>query len=831
MTTNQPLSLFISSKMGELAEERRAVQTALKAYQMSGWLWEDDAGARPETIRSTYLKEVEACDLYLGLFWLEYSPYTIEEYQHARKHQKPCLVYEKRVKLEQRNPELAAFLQEIGRVENLVGLTIRRFQTAEELAKYVQEDVLRLLTTDFRKSRQQPPAQQVWNVPDLRNPFFTGRETLLTDLHTRLSTSKAAVLTQAQAISGLGGIGKTQTAVEYAYRYRDEYHVVHWIVAATRDTLITSFLDLARLLNLPEKDVPDQKITMQAVKRWLEQHDQWLLIFDNADDLALTEDFLPKGGKGHILLTTRAQALGTLADGIDIEKMDTEEGMLLLLHRAKVLARDAPLALAPAADRAAAESIVKEMDGLPLALDQAGAYIEETRCSVSDYLNFYRQHQGELLERRGGTGKEYPETVATTWSLSFKNVERANEAAAELLRFLAFLAPDAIPGELLTKSAAELGSKLELVVGDQYRLDITISALLKYSLVHRDSETNTLSIHRLVQEVLKDQMNMKTQRLWAERTVRAVNGIFPEVDVIKVDVNTLLCCERYLPHAQNCEKLIDHHKLVFLEAGRLLYETGHYLRARAQNAQAEPLFQKALKIREQVPGARGADTASTLNDLAWLYLDQGRYKEAEPLYQRAFNIRKRVLGTKNPDTAYSLQCLARLYSNQGQYEQAEPLLKDALEIRDQVSGAEDANAASILHYLAWFYRDIRQDAQAEPLFRRALAIRERELGVNDRNTASTLHDLAWLSQDQGKYNKDQHKYQEAELLYQRALAIRERVLGAEHPDTASTLHDLALLYQDQGKYEQAEPLYQRAQAIREQQLGPEHPNTTTVREN
>src|SRR5207245_11369421 len=107
------------------------------------------------------------------------------------------------------------------------------------------------------------------------------------------------------------------------------------------------------------------------------------------------------------------------------------------------------------------------------------------------------------------------------------------------------------------------------------------------------------------------------------------------------------------------------HELVFLQAGRVLYEAGHYLRARAQNAQAEPLFKKALEIREQVLGAKDADTASTLHDLAWLYLDQGRYKEAEPLYQRAFNIRKQVLGTKDPDTAYSLQCLTRLYSSHG----------------------------------------------------------------------------------------------------------------------------------------------------------------------
>src|SRR5215467_14996330 len=230
-------------------------------------------------------------------------------------------------------------------------------------------------------------------VPYRQNPFFTGRDELLKQLHTNLTTTKAAALTQAQAISGLGGIGKTQTAVEYAYRYRDEYHCVLWVNAATRDTIITSFTDLAALLTLPEQQEQDQQKIVAAVLRWFASHDHWLAIFDNADDLALVEAFLPPGGKGHLLLTTRAQAPGTLANGIPVKEMDLQEGMLLLLRRAKVLALDASLDQASATDRVVAETITRAMDGLPLALDQAGAYIEETHCSLSSYQKQYRQQQ------------------------------------------------------------------------------------------------------------------------------------------------------------------------------------------------------------------------------------------------------------------------------------------------------------------------------------------------------------------------------------------------------------------------------------------------------
>ena len=146
-----------------------------------------------------------------------------------------------------------------------------------------------------------------WNVPYRRNPYFTGREDILKRLAAALRTGNTAALTQPQAISGLGGIGKTQTAVEYAYRYATDYQAVLWVNAATRDTLIASYLDLARMLTLPEKDEQDQTITVQAVKQWLEHHDGWLLLVDNADDLALTEEFFPTGGTGHILLTTRAE--------------------------------------------------------------------------------------------------------------------------------------------------------------------------------------------------------------------------------------------------------------------------------------------------------------------------------------------------------------------------------------------------------------------------------------------------------------------------------------------------------------------------------------------
>src|SRR5260221_294127 len=234
------------------------------------------------------------------------------------------------------------------------------------------------------------PPSRVWSVPYRRNPFFTGRETLLTLLHNHLTDTKTATLTQTHAISGLGGIGKTETALEYAYRYRDDYQTVLWVKAATRETLLTDFLTIATLLRLPEHKEQDQAIVVTAVKDWFARHAGWLLILDNADNLEMAYHFLPIGERGHIILTTRAQAAGAIAHPLDVEKMDIHEGTLLLLRRARVLAIDGLLAQVSPTDFTTAQAIVNEVDGLPLALNKSVAYIEEIGICIPQDLSLYR---------------------------------------------------------------------------------------------------------------------------------------------------------------------------------------------------------------------------------------------------------------------------------------------------------------------------------------------------------------------------------------------------------------------------------------------------------
>src|SRR5579884_4138419 len=272
----------------------------------------------------------------------------------------------------------------------------------------------------------------LWNVPFRRNPFFTGREDVLNHLHNVLKKGEVAAVVQTHAISGLGGIGKTQMVVEYAYRYNSNYQAILWVKADSPELLIADFVELANLLNLPEKDVQDQSRTISAVKRWLKDYADWLLILDNVEDLNIMTDFLPSTSNGHVLLTTRAQTIGTMAQRIEIEKMGPREGALFLLRRAKLIAPDASLEQASPSDRTKAQELSQIMDGLPLALDQAAAYIEETECGLSGYLSRYQTRRSKLLKLRGGSAADHPEPVATTWSLSFEKVQQINPTAADL---------------------------------------------------------------------------------------------------------------------------------------------------------------------------------------------------------------------------------------------------------------------------------------------------------------------------------------------------------------------------------------------------------------
>ena len=661
-----------------------------------------------------------------------------------------------------------------------------------------------------------------WNVPYLRNPYFTGRAAILAQIEAALASSDTPAA-PSQAIAGLGGIGKTQTAIEYAYRHRDQYRAVLWVRADTETNLVSGYCELAEVLDLPEKDLRDSNQVVAAVRRWLGREPGYLLILDNADDPSLVELYLPPDPRGHGLLTSSVQNLDVLSirKPIELPVMTPDEALEFLLKRTH---RAGPL---DAAERDAARALTDELGYLPLALEQAAASMVEQEKPFSVYLASYRILRLKLLDKMGPvTG--YPETlrtIRTTWKCSFEAVAAASPASIELLRLSAFFAPYPIPYEMILEGASELGELLASALAssgggdfalDRQRnpLDRLLNPLKRYSLVRHYYEERFYAVHRLVQAVLRDELNAAECRNLAERAVKVLNRTFPDANYANWPR-----CERLLPHALTVQTWIEREDLRIPEAARLLNRVGFYLYNRARYTEAEPLLRRALAIREKRLGPDHPDTAQSLNDLAVLLRFQGRYREAEPLLRRALAIHEKAVGPNHPDTAISLNNLALLLQAQGRYGEAEEQFHRALAIREKAArGLDHPDTAYTLHDLAELLWNQSRLEEAEPLLRRALAIREQTLGPDHPETAASLNILAELFRVQGRYG-------EAEERFRRSLAIREQALGPDHPDTAASLNNLARLLLARGRYGEAEPLLRRSLAIREQALGPNHPET------
>jgi hypothetical protein len=258
---------------------------------------------------------------------------------------------------------------------------------------------------------QQTSLPAIWHVPHVRNPHFKGRDDLLAALRGAGADAQPVVLTQ--ALRGLGGIGKTQLALEYAYRYREAYRLVWWVRAEEPETLAADYAALAEPLNLLPQAAQAQSETIAVVRRWLEHHEGWLLILDNAPEPAAIHPYLPHTIHGHLIITSRHFGWGGTAQSLTVPVLPREEAVKLLLG------------VTQQSDGEVAGAIAQTLGDLPLALAQAAAYIDATGLSLSAYVQRLQTHLEALL-RRGEGSPDYPNTVATTWTMAFAASRRSS---------------------------------------------------------------------------------------------------------------------------------------------------------------------------------------------------------------------------------------------------------------------------------------------------------------------------------------------------------------------------------------------------------------------
>jgi len=683
--------------------------------------------------------------------------------------------------------------------------------TPEERAEAAAR--LAALPTDAVPAPQDVLPPGFWMAQLRRNEQFVGREADLLALARLLKGGESVAVSQAPSAvaSGLGGIGKTQLAIEFAYRYGQYFAGVFWLNFAQAGSVPTEIARCGGAAHLQLfTEAAGLKLDEQAAfvrSRWACGL-PYLLIFDNCEDPQLVRAHHP-GGAARVLITSRTPNWpGDL--GVQRHRLGvlTRPESVALLHQHRPDLRDHD-----------ADALAAELGDLPLALHLAGRFLARFGRVLTPEAYLAELRSPRLFERLplraqdGALPTGHSRDVARTFALSYERLAPQDSEDTVALRLLA-RAAQLVPGEVIP--AALLRATLE---GDQSDLDgqlateAALERLVGLGLLEREADDG-LRMHRLVGAYVRQVSDDDTAQAAVERMVLGVAQQLTDAPPL-APVTAFQSILRGVTDAALPREDAD--------AATLCIRLGRHLDRLGAYATAQPYLERALALRERVLGPDHPDTATSLNNLAYLYQSQGSYDAARPLYDRALALRERVRGPDHPETATSINNLAYLYQSQGNYEAARPLYERALAISERVLGLDHPQTASSLNNLAALLESQGSYDAARPLYDRALALRERLLGPDHPQTATSLNNLAALHYAQGSYDA-------ARPLYERALAISERVLGPDHPQTATSLNNLAINYYDQDDLPAAERLMIQALRITTARLGPDHPDTQGSRQ-
>jgi tetratricopeptide (TPR) repeat protein len=686
-------------------------------------------------------------------------------------------------------------------------------------------------------------------------------------------------------VQGLGGSGKTQLVLDYVQKYREDYSSIFWVEAGQKESIERDYLQIYWLLFYPTSMKRPDTLSIEdavvALKRWFHgQTERSLLVLDSAD--ALNDDdnesyinlefYLPDSPTVDVIITTRyagAADMATLTP-VEVGEMETTESAELFRKCAKLkslrLGVDAEVL-----------QIVAELGRLALAIMLAGSYIAATprlRSDISLYLPEYRERRKQLLSMKAKKLiHQYGESVLSTWETSFAAVERQSATATRLLSLLAFLNFDDIFPALFEWLTGE--EKLTAAVNktpdrqwqlyfspdgsaDQYAIEAAFGVLQTYSLVQWRDDRGGYAMHKLIHAWGQDRLEVKQQQHLSLIVLKLLINIIPSA------TGNSIFGMRLVPHLManfavvsgtnrasatiddesldsiavvgdflnSLGRWSDEYEIRVFHFGKLGERAGKehpstlmsmnnlatVLRDQGKYEQAEEMYRQALRLRETILGKEHPDTLTSVDNLALLLSCQGKYEQAEEMHRQTIRLRETILGKEHPATLTSIDNLAVVLNDQGKYNQAEEIHQQTLKLRKTILGNEHPATLTSMDNLATVLSDQGKYEQAEEMHRQVLRLRETMLGKEHPATLTSMNNLATVLSDQGKYKQ-------AEEMHRQTLRLRETILGKEHPAILASMNNLAVMLSDQGKYEQAEEMHRQTFRLRETVLGKEHPST------
>ncbi|MFJ3712070.1 FxSxx-COOH system tetratricopeptide repeat protein [Streptomyces sp. NPDC090053] len=626
---------------------------------------------------------------------------------------------------------------------------------------------------------------KIWNAP-ARNSGFTGRSLVLERMRDQLGGGMAVVLPQPQTLYGLGGVGKTQVALEYVHRFMADYDLVWWISAEQTDDVVSGLAELA--VRLGTQGADDMAAASQEAIDLLRRGvptARWLLVFDNADDPEQLKRFFPPGGPGHVLVTSRNQTWSQYGDALPVDVFLREESVEHLQRRA------------PGLSAVDAARVAEAVGDLPLAVEQAAAWIAETATPVDTYLEQLAQEAESVLGLNQPVG--YPEPVAATWNVSIARLKERSPAAVRLLQLCAFFAPEPISAKLLySKEMIDALKPYDATLQEKLVLGRVIREIGRFALAKVDQVGGSIQVHRLVQAVIKAQLTQEEQNDARHAVHMILAGARPDGDEPIDNPDTWPDFAPIWPHLGPSEARLCKDP----ETRRLMIDRVRYLWKRGDFATALALANDLREVWREELGS---------NDLQYLYLrfhlsnilrSRGRYVEAMELDEETLRRQREQLpelGPSHPHTYMTTSALAMDLGALGEYSRAMTLAIEAYEGFKEIFDESHPRTLAAANNLALNLRIAGQYARAREMDQDVYDRRTEVLGPEHPYTLSSAQNLARDLREVGRY-------EDSVALLSRTYEIFKAQLGKAFPGTLAAAKSLAVSLRRAGRLEDARRL-------------------------